>query len=100
MTPEFQESIKRSMQRLTELGITCRPMTEDETNLHDSQLPQAKKSTSPLPFAERVKQTELVRSTAKDRGITIVDACDIVGISFSNYKSVRAAMKKGITKRP
>lgn len=100
MNEEFRASIRRAIRRCRKQGIVIRKMTVRETEAYDKSLPTPTKSTSPMPFKARVKQTTKVRRISKEQGITIVDACEQVGISFSNYKSVRAALKKGITKRP
>lgn len=119
MTPEFRESIRRGMQRYQQQGITCRLPTEEEREAErvaaaKEQYGQVKKRIArgkrkgrykgcregAKPFADRVKDMKEVRRIAEEQNITIRDACDVVGISFSNYRSVKAAHAKGLTKRP
>ena len=86
------------MIRYESQGITIRKRSLPEQRAYDKQLPEPKRQKQ-LPFAERVKQVQKVKQMAKDRGLTLSKACEEVGISWENYKSINTAMKNGKTKR-
>lgn len=118
MTPEFRADMRRAMKQFQDQGFECRFPTPKEIAAeklaaHRERQEYAKERrlkgvgkgrykgcrAGAKPFEDRVKDMKKVREIAADRGITIRDACDVVGISFSNYRSVKAAYSKGLTKR-
>lgn len=89
------------MARFAEDGITCRRMTEEEEAEHDRLLPPPK----PVVYvqkslAQRVRQMKYVKRLVYVKKMPVRAACEKVGIGYENYKSVRCAHRKGLTKRP
>lgn len=100
MNEEFRTSIRLAMSRSTLMGITCRKMTREEEIAHNKRLKVKITKLEQIPFSKRVEQVKRVQQIAQKSGIRIIDACDVVGITFSNYRSVKSALAKGLSKRP
>ena len=101
MNEDFRASIRLAIKRFEAQGITCRQRTPEELKAYNETTTiEEQPKLLQVPFKERVKQVKQVRIIAKREKLLIEDACEVVGISFSNYRSVKAAMKKGLSKRP
>lgn len=106
MNSDFRRDIRIGMIRYREMGIVCRPMTPEELKHHNESLPDIldplRKKTVPqqqLPFKERVRQVRQVRKLSRQKNLLLREACEQVGITYDNFKSINAALKKGKTKR-
>jgi len=95
MSEEFRASIKLALHRYEAQGYTCRPMTPEEIKAHDESHKEEVVKKPQISFSDRLKQCRRVRRVANKEKIRIVDACEIVGISFSNYRKVISVHKQG-----
>lgn len=98
MRSDIKQDVQIAMFRYTQQGYTIRKYTpqeiEERLKAQEKQPP-----IKQLPFNERLKQVRQAKALAKKKNITIVEACETVGIGYDNYKSVCAAYKRGKTKR-
>jgi len=101
MNREFAESMRLAMRRFEAQGIACHQMVGDELDDYNKALPpKVPEFYEQLPLAERVKQMKKVKRLVKNKEMSVGDACYKVGIGYNNYKSVCAAHRKGLKKRP
>ena len=100
MNQDFRDAILRGIKKYEAEGVVCRKMTDTElldyNKCHNVEHIKVKQ----IPFHKRLEQVLEVQRIAKEENLRIIDACDKVGISFPNYRSVKAAHQKGLKKRP
>jgi hypothetical protein len=91
----------RAMAQFEAQGFDCRRMNEEEEAEHNRLVPDPEPVVyEQLSLAKRIQQMKRVRHLVYVKKIAVRAACQKVGIGYENYKSVRCAHRKGLTKRP
>jgi len=98
MTPNIKRDVQIAMIQYRQQGYEIRRYTPEEIKERLKAQDDYEPSKQ-LPFEMRLRQVERAKKLAKEKNMTIVEACEKVGIGYDNYKSVCAAYKRGKTKR-